>query len=152
MQPAFLRHFLELAQQITQAERGLVVDAELEVHSDYNLDDAALNKGNWRAMIMQTLREALSDAQPVLTNNLIRDPSQVPSTNTSYRNLRLMVAFPVLDKGAIYLDQAVQTGVITSDDLARLQSFARYLVEQGKTDLDGAAMLALYHETFAAAH
>jgi hypothetical protein len=150
MNNAYLANFLQLAKQVTQAERGLVVDTHESIIAMDGLDEDALQTGNLQSLIKQTVRDALDENKAILSNNIIRDPSEAPDTNTAFRNLRLMVGIPVEQLGVIYLDKQVRNGVILRQDIEQLQRFGQFLIEQGLTDLDAAAMYERYQQMNAA--
>jgi hypothetical protein len=68
--------------------------------------------------------------QPVLTNNIITDPAQAPITNTTFTDLRVIVAIPVDGVGAIYLDQHIRNGMFQRDTIDKIcQTIALMLVQ-----------------------
>ncbi|QPC84665.1 hypothetical protein G4Y79_09890 [Phototrophicus methaneseepsis] len=146
MNNAHLANFLQLAKRVTQAERGLVVDGSETVVAMVGLDEDTLQTGNLQTLIRQTVRDALDENRAILSNNIIRDPSEAPDTNTAFRNLRLMVGIPVGHGGVVYLDKQVRNGVILRKDIEQLQRFGQYLIEHELTGMDADAMYEHYQQ------
>ena len=124
MSKIFLENFLSAAKSITNADRGLAVDIQLQPVAMINLSQDDVDDPAFSDCAMQTLRRAIDSGEVVITNNLITDnPSLAPETNTKLSGLRFVLGIPIRDTGAIYLDQRVRFGVIpqtTVDNLLRL--------------------------------
>ena len=124
MSETFLTNFLAAAKSITNADRGLAVDAQLQPVAMINLSQDDIDDPSFSDCAVKTLRKAIDSGTVVVTNNLITDnPSFAPQTNTKLSGLRFVVVIPIQDTGAIYLDQRVRFGVIpqaTVDNLVRL--------------------------------
>jgi len=144
MSTDFLTNLLYLAQHVTEAERGMAVDLQMTVAAAIALDDATLQSETFTSVAHSSIRAAWQQTEPVHSNNLFKDPSDAPRTNTSFANLRMVVAIPVPDAGAIYLDQHIRQGVIVRDDVDRLFAFAARLAREGQTDLSREDMFNLY--------
>lgn len=144
MSAEFLSNFLLLAQSVTEAERGLAVDADLNMQDAVNIDEAELKSRGFRELADETMRQAMTDSDAIITNNIITDPEDAPKTNTSFAHLRVVVAFPVANIGAIYLDQHIRQGVIEKDVLDRLAALAQQVVRDNQTDLNVDALRQLY--------
>lgn len=144
MSNAYLANFLQLAKRIVKAERGLAVNSDATIITMSDLDEADLNAGDMMLLVKQIVGDALSTNEAILGNNIIRDPSKAPNTNTAFRNLRLVVAIPVGGLGAIYMDRQVRDGVMQREDIEQLQRFGAYLVEQNLLDLSVEDMFLRY--------
>jgi hypothetical protein len=92
------------------------------------------------------VREALATGEPLITNNLIRDPAQAPITNTSFGNLRIVVIIPVPNVGAIYLDQPVRNGVIAQKTVERLMLLAEKTARKEDWDVSESALSERYEQ------
>jgi len=58
----------------------------------------------------------------------------------------MVVAIPVPEHGAVYLDQRIRQGVFPRDLVERLNEFGRYLISNEKTAIDLAEFDALFEE------
>lgn len=125
----FMENFLSATHSITRADRGLAVDANLNVLARIKVDEALLDDPIFNRCAMTTLQEVINTGKSLITNNMIIDPADAPNTNTNLANLRFVVGIPV-GSSAIYLDQRIRTGILISreivDNLVRL---ANYLQE-----------------------
>lgn len=142
----FLTRFLRVAQQVTDADRAMTVDTHMQVVDQLNLDDVAMNETGFREFADPLLRQALTDRQAVVTNNIITDPSQAPKTNASFANLRVVVVMPVRDQGAVYLDQPVSKGVIERDAIDRLSQMLNRLQGDELETITEEEMVARYNK------
>jgi hypothetical protein len=143
MSERFLETFLQVAEQIARAERGLAVDADLNILKTLNLKPDVVETEEIRVIAMAHLRNAMSQGQAIITNNVISDPSLAPVTNTNFANLRMVIVIPVGDLGAIYLDQPVRH-IVKSEVVERLQHLAVHCLKTGQTDLSATALEELY--------
>ena len=132
----FLTSFLKLAVTLTEAGRGFVVDTGEAVVAKHQLDEAVMQSEDFRSLAYTTMQQAQQQGTAIITNNIITDPNDAPNTNTSFANLRMVVAFPVFDQGVVYLDKLIRHGIIESSDLDNLVAFARRIVDEGKTHFD----------------
>jgi hypothetical protein len=144
MNKVFLSNFLQVAYQQTRAERALAVDGDLSIIATINLSQADLLSERFNGI--EIIRAALDDGQPVISNNIIMDPSEAPNTNTSFADLRLVVAIPIQEYGAIYLDQPLRKGVISREAVRRLHALAEQVVDSDQMEMDEAALTALYEQ------
>jgi hypothetical protein len=92
----------------------------------------------------QVVEESMTTQTAVLTNNAISNPLDAPKTNTSFADLRVIVAIPVKGHGAVYLDRPIKFGVIGRDILDKLTKYAQKLVEDNHLTLTSDEMLAQF--------
>ena len=111
MSDSFLSTFMQVAKEITRAERCMSVTPDLSVVEIDNLDVNVLESDEFQELATNCLSKALETNSAVLTNNIITDPSQAPVTNTNFTDLRVIVAIPIKGTGAIYLDQHIRNGM-----------------------------------------
>ncbi len=140
----FLTEFMNFALQVTKAERALAVDSNLKAVSSTNVDAKALATQSFNELVGYVLSQAVEKQQPVITNNVVTNPLEAPKTNTSFSDLRIVVAVPIEGVGAIYLDRPVKMGVITREQVDRLIAFALTLIELGSTHLSAEQMMQQY--------
>ncbi|NJL57972.1 hypothetical protein HC928_24745 [bacterium] len=133
MTDRLLEQFLLAAKEITGAERGLVVDPEMHILQTVNLDPVLVTSASFIDFATQTLREALAQGEPIVTNNVITDPAQAPTTNTNFTDLRVIVAIPVRQRGAVYLEKHIRHGVIDRETVVRLMRLAEEALDNDDT-------------------
>lgn len=139
-----LEHLLNATIRITGAERGLAVNPMFEVQHTVNFDgDVTADTALW-GLALQTFRKASETHQPVLTNNIITDPTQAPTTNTNFANLRVVVVFPVKQLGYLYIDQPVKRGAFTRQQVDRLRQVIEHIDASNDTSLSEDAIQSLY--------
>lgn len=143
---AFLGNFMRAAQKITHAERCMVVDANLKVMETVNIDPATLEAPEFMDFAMECLREACETKEAVITNNVITDPSEAPTTNTNFANLRVVVALPIAGHGGIYMDQHIRNGIMPKEMVDRIMRLAEELMQTGQESLSPAEMTRMYQE------
>lgn len=124
MSNPILEHFLLAARNITGAERGLVVDTGLHILQTVNLEPAVVASTEFIESATRVLQDAMAQGEPIVTNNVITDPAQAPTTNTNFANLRVIVAIPVEGLGAIYLEKHINKGVIDRETVQKLMRLA----------------------------
>ena len=95
MNTAFLESFLSLATKVTQAERSLIVNRETDIIKAENTDSVEVESQAFREFAIQHLREAIETGEAIVTNNVISDIAEAPTTNTNFADLRIAVAMPV---------------------------------------------------------
>lgn len=144
MSADFLITFMHVAMEITGAERSMVVDAQLRVQQVVNLDVATIEAPFFSTPAIGALHQAINTGTPVITNNTITDPSQAPVTNTNYSDLRVVVAIPVGDLGAVYLDQHIRLGIFPRDIIDRLAQLASVAIESGRMESSEDDLIQLY--------
>ena len=121
MDENFLENLLGAVIDLTTTERGLAVDSDLAVQKARNIDSTLLESEEFMEFTNGCLREALDSGDTVFTNNVITDLSDAPTTNTTFSNLRVIVALPIETKGAIYIDQHIKNGVIHKEIIAKIE-------------------------------
>jgi len=134
MNENFLKNFMIAAKKITHAERCMVVDTDLKLRDTINIDRAMIESTAFGEFAMECLREALKSDDVVITNNIITDPSDAPTTNTNFANLRVVVAMPLKGYGALYLDQHIRSGIIPKQMVDRLMRLANHLIDGDRDD------------------
>lgn len=145
MSDSFLSTFMQVAKQITHAERCMSVTPDLSVVEIHNLDADILQSDEFQEIATKCLSKAIETNVAVLTNNIITDPSQAPVTNTNFSDLRVIVAIPVKGSGAIYLDQHIRNGMFQRETIERLNRLASQVVASGD-DLPNAEELHKIYE------
>lgn len=146
MSQTFLSKLMRVAKQITRAERAMAVDTNLEVLETLNLDASVIGTPNFQEVATQTLRRAMERGEPIITNNIITDPSQAPVTNTNFTDLRVVVVIPVDKYGAIYLDQHIRYGIIPRQTIEKLMRLVVRVLEQREENSDEAALTEIYQQ------
>lgn len=144
MTESFVTKFLQVAREITSAERGMAVDTDMKIQSLINLDEATLKAPRFSTLAEVTLRQAIDENAPILTNNIVTTPEEAPRTNTTFSDLRVVVAIPIPDMGAVYLDQHIRQGVIHREVIDRLSTMVRQVIAEGQTNLSKDELVALY--------
>ena len=134
MSDVFLLNFMEAAKKITRAERCMVVNTELKLLEAVNVDRAMVESTAFGEFALECLRKALQKNEVIITNNVITDPSDAPTTNTNFSNLRVIVALPLAGHGALYLDQHIRNGIIPRQMIERLMQLAQYVLENNLED------------------
>ncbi|MDX2076282.1 MAG: hypothetical protein SFZ02_07610 [bacterium] len=120
MTSGLLENLMIVARDITQAERGVIVDSELNILKLDNVDTAFLESNDYLKFAVLNLRQALQTNEAIIGNNVVQDMSSAPTTNTNFANLRMALVLPVLGYGAIYLDRPIRSGVISKTVVDRL--------------------------------
>jgi hypothetical protein len=140
----FLANFMQFALKQTNAERGLAVDTDLNTQSVVGLDAKAMSSQSFTDLTAKVLHDAITTQNPVMTNNIIADLSEAPKTNTSFTDLRMVVAIPVAQFGAIYIDRPIKFGVISRDLIEKITLFGNQLATSGATQLTVDEMIAQF--------
>lgn len=130
MDEVYLEQFMNVAKDVTQAERGLVVDSDINIIKTNNIDPSTIDSEEFKAFAMPNLQQAISRGEAIIANNVIADLSEAPTTNTNFANLRIAVALPIVGHGAIYLDRRVRDGVITKQTIDKLMKLAQHIKDQ----------------------
>lgn len=147
MSDSFLTRFFHVAQKVTEADRGLAVNSALEVLDKVNVDEKTLADQAFMDFSQTWLRRAIEGGETIITNNIITDPSQAPTTNTNFANLRVVVCIPMSEHGAVYLDQHIRNGIIPREVIDRLSKVAGKLLENPQPDITEAEIMAVYEKT-----
>lgn len=146
MSIGFLNNFMHFAYTTTDSERAIALDLEMNIHDSVNVDDALLQKEDFADLLRSSIDEAINTDDIVVTNNLITDPEDAPKTNVHLHELRMVVALSLQGYGAIYLDKRIRQGIYPRDLVERLHDFARYLIENNKTDLTTTEFDSLFED------
>lgn len=146
MSSGFLTNFLRAAYSITNAERGMAFDADMNILDRINVDDALLQKEEFSDTLESAVARAMGEDVAVITNNLIRSAEEAPNTNVHLHDLRMVVAIPIGDFGVAYLDQHIRNGVFEREVIDKLTALGRYVIENDQTDLDDEALIELFDE------
>jgi hypothetical protein len=146
MSRIFLENFMYAARKITSAECGLAVDAQLKpvVFVDPEHDDA--DPATLGQFALDCLRQAMTSGEAIITNNVITDPAEAPSTNTSFTDLKVVVALPVAHLGAIYLDRHIRKGIIPKQMVDRLMWLVSYSLGAKREDCSEAELIEMYEQ------
>ncbi len=146
MSIGFLNNFMHFAYTATDSERALALDIDMNIQDGMNVDDSLLQQEDFSEVLRGAIDEAISTDDIVITNNLITDPENLPQTNVHLHALRMVVALPLRGYGAIYLDKRIRQGIYSRELIERLNDFADYLIENGKTDLTIADFNSLFED------
>lgn len=139
-----LEHLLNAMIRITGAERGLAVNTLFEVLHIVNFQGDVKADTRFWDLAVQTFHKASETHQPVLTNNIITDPTQAPTTNTNFANLRVVVVFPVKQFGYVYIDQPVKRGAFTRQQVDRLRQVIERIDATSDATLTEDAIQSMY--------
>lgn len=143
MNDQFLKRFLNFAFEVTRAERGFSVNNQLQLVDKINAEESFVTQDGF---VGKLLKQALDTSQPILTNNMITDPSQAPTTNTNFSNLRVVVVLPIPNHGIIYLDQKIKTGIFTREVLRKLQGTLEKITVDQQANISEAEMREIYEK------
>ena len=135
---------MEAAKKITHAERCMVVNTDLELLEMINVDRAMVESTAFGEFALECLREAIKSDEVVITNNVITDPSDAPTTNTNFANLRVVVALPLVGHGAVYLDQHIRNGIIPRQMIERLMRMANHVRENNLENSSSSELVQLF--------
>lgn len=72
--------------------------------------------------------------------------ARTPKTNQSYPELRAVVIIPVVNYGAVCLDQKLRGGIITKEKVDRLMQLAVQVVQQQQTEISEAELSNRYKQ------
>lgn len=145
MSDIFLTRFLNVALEVTQADRGTAVDRNMEVLAAVNILDHDPDEPNFGDFARSQLGRAIEDGQTIITNNIITDPRLAPKTNTALANLRFVVVIPVKDFGAVYLDRLIRHGIIPRDIIDKLNQVVRGVPAGKVNDVSEDDMLDMFY-------
>ena len=144
MSQKFLDSVMRFASDITRAERSLAVDLELNVRGMINMDENTVQEESFIELASATIHEAIAKNEAVITNNVITDPSEAPTTNTNFSNLRVIVAIPVREMGAVYIDQHIRQGIIARETIDRIHKVVEQALDRGDLSLEATDLAGLY--------
>lgn len=143
---SFLSNFMQFALEMTQSTRSVALNSAFEWVDRANVDDKTLQNAKFAELAQHVTREAVALNAPVITNNIITDPSLAPVTNTSFTDLRLVVAIPLQGVGVIYLDRPIKLGVIQRELIERLMAFGNRLTQEELTHFSTTAMREAFEQ------
>ncbi|NWF70629.1 MAG: hypothetical protein HXY40_16205 [Chloroflexi bacterium] len=146
MSDHFLSALMRTAKDITQAERALAVDVDLNVLETLNLDTPTLNSAHFQEVATGALRRGLDNNEAIITNNIITDPAQAPVTNTNFTDLRVVVVIPVKGRGAVYLDQHIRHGIIPRQTIDKLMRLVRQVMSSAESEPGAEALHTMYQQ------
>jgi hypothetical protein len=124
MTPERLENYLTFVLTVTQADRCLIVDEQQQTLASRHFDSGVLNSEAFAELASQVLKHAMETNRPVITNNIIIDPAEAPTTNTAFSDLRIVVGLPVPGVGALYMDRPVRHGAFDRALLDQLIQFS----------------------------
>jgi hypothetical protein len=142
----FLTNFMRAARSITDAERCIAFDTDMNMQDYLNIDAAELGKKSFADLVSSWVEQAIAGQKAVIANNLITDPSEAPKTNVHLKDLRMVVAIPIDGYGAIYLDQPIRKGVFERNVVDKITEMAQRISASGDTDLSEADLTDMYAE------
>ena len=146
MSTIFLDNFMRVAIQITHADRGMSVDGDLQIVSSVNVTQEDLESDLFTDCAMNSLQEAMSKGEAIITNNVIADISDAPVTNTNFSDLRIVVTIPVPGYGAIYFDKPIRVGVISKNAVEKLSNLVAHIQDNQLEDSSTDDIRSLYKE------
>ena len=150
MSDAFLLNVMQVIKTIAKADRSLAVDGDMNLMGTDNVSEEDLETPSFSSFALDSLQEALDTGTTNISNNVIADLSEAPTTNTNFANLRMLVSFPVDGHGAIYIDQSVRRGVISKDKVALLMELIQYLLDNDMEEASVEDMQAVFDEVITA--
>lgn len=142
----FLDNVMQVVKAIAKADRGLAVDEEMNLVSLDNLTEEEVNAPSFSSFAIPNLKESIEKGEAIISNNVIADLSDAPTTNTNFANLRMIVTLPIAEYGAIYIDQSVRRGVIKKETVAQLMELVQYLLDNKMEQATADEMYAVYEE------
>lgn len=121
--------------RLTGAERGcLMLQAdgdELVIEAARNFDRESLEASNLKVS-HTVVEQAIETGQPVLSTNALLDPRFSGEASIIGYHLRSIICVPLKARGtvigALYMDNHIQEGVFSEDDLPTLTTFANQAV------------------------
>lgn len=122
MSDKLLTNLMHFALRVTGAKRGMALDTATRVVAFEGLTEEDIAKPGFTGFD-NVIKAYTTNGKPYLTNNMVLDPAEAPTTNTMFTDLRLVVVFPLAHLGAIYIDQPIRDGVLEPDMLDQVQRF-----------------------------
>jgi hypothetical protein len=144
MSEVFLSSFMRTVREVTRAERCLAVDQAFSVCDRHNVPDDILESSAFSELVIAVVTDALQHGEAIITNNLIRESSEMPNTNIHLTDLRMVVVIPVGKLGAIYIDQHIRHGVFQREVIEKLAHLAEQIIAGNQLELTPEQQLALY--------
>lgn len=102
--------FLEAAMDVSACDRGLAVDEQMNLLTTINLTDEVRQSPRFNLLMSVSVRRAVDLQEAVITNNVVTSAAEAPLTNTSFSDLRMVVAIPLEGQGGGLYGQARQAG------------------------------------------
>lgn len=146
MQQDFLLTLLDAVIDITRAERAMAVDESLQVLHTVKLKETELQEARFQTIATQSMRSALENGLPLVTNNIIPDIKDAPDTNTNFSDLRVVVVIPVQGYGALYLDQHIRYGMIPYDMINRTMRMIEQVINVPHDHFTADDLVNLYQQ------
>jgi hypothetical protein len=137
---------MRAAMQVTHASRGMSVDGDLQIVSSVNVTQEDLESDLFTDCAMNSLQEAMSKGEAIITNNIIADVSDAPTTNTNFSDLRIVVAIPVAGYGAIYFDKPIRVGIISKNAIEKLANLVIHIQDNQLEDSSEEKIRSLYQQ------
>lgn len=131
---------------ITHAERAMAADEDLRILQMLKIKESDLQEARFGAVVQDALRRAMHERAPMVTNNIITDPSEAPDTNTNFADLRVIVALPVAGYGVVYLDQHIRYGMIPHGTVDRIMRLIEQVLPVPHDHLTAEDLIRLYQQ------
>ena len=144
MSTTFLETFLHVAMKITHADRGMSVDGDMQIINSVKVTQEDLESELFIKCAMNSLQDAMDSGEAIITNNVIADISDAPTTNTNFSDLRIVVTIPVEGIGAIYFDKAIRVGIITKQAIEKLSRLVAHIQDNQLEDSSEEELRSLY--------
>jgi hypothetical protein len=138
--------FLEAAIDVCGCQRGLAVDDQMNILTTINLSEEVRQTARFNILMSVAVRKSIDSNEAVITNNVVTSVDQAPLTNTSFSDLRMVVAIPLEGMGAIYMDKSVKQGVIPRPMVDTLYDIAQDLVKVPPLEANKEAIIAQYKQ------
>ena len=104
--------FLNAAMEIGACDRGMAVDEQMNILDIVNLNEDIRQSPRFNLLMSVAVRRSIATNEAIITNNVVTSAAEAPLTNTSFSDLRMVVAIPLEGEGAIYMDKPVKLGII----------------------------------------
>lgn len=144
MSASFLSNFMRFSLQTTGAERGLACELDLSIVDQMNIEQVDILSESFTGF--ESMRRALQNGVPIITNNAVMDPALAPVTNTNFSNLRVVVVIPIVNCGAVYLDQSIRRGIIAKDVVEKLAVLGNQALENGYLEITEGELGEMYQQ------
>jgi hypothetical protein len=144
MSDLFVSNFMRAAVFITGMERALAVNTDMEILDSVNLQQTDVESERFTGF--DTIQRAFDSGRYEITNNLKIDPSQAPTTNTNFADLRIVIVLPLMGYGAVYLDRPLRTGMLQREAVEKLMALADYAIQNQQTEASASDLAALYEQ------
>ena len=121
--------FLHAAMEIGACDRGIAVDDNMNVLDSINLDEEIRQSPRFSLLMSVAVRRSMDTNESVITNNVVTSAAEAPLTNTSFSDLRMVVAIPLEGVGAIYMDKPVKLGIIPRQMVETLYEIGQDIIK-----------------------